>query len=162
AAGVVSTLALDDRPTSGAPNTPGGLIATAALVSELAEAAPVPVWSLTHAAVDACGHPISGYGAAGVWGLGLVAALEQPRVWGGLVDLDEPSRAAVERALDTILDGTQDQVAVRGTTLLARRLVHADPPTAGAGTVDAEAWRPKGTVLVTGATGGLAAHLVPW
>ncbi|MDN5751413.1 MAG: SDR family NAD(P)-dependent oxidoreductase, partial [Pseudonocardia sp.] len=106
------------------------------------------------------GRPVTAVGQAGVWGLGLVAALEHARSWGGLVDLDEPSEGSVDALVDAVAGGAaggaEDQVAVRDGRVLARRLVRMS------GGAAAEAWRPGGTVLVTGATGGIGRHLARW
>ncbi|MCS7479350.1 type I polyketide synthase [Umezawaea endophytica] len=113
-----------------------------------------PLWAITRNAVSIDGQPANP-DAAQVWGFGRVAALEHPERWGGLVDLPE---ALDDRVLDRLaiaLVGTEDQVAVRGTGIFARRLDHA-PATA------AEAWKPTGTVLVTGGTGVLGGHVARW
>src|SRR5690606_16226709 len=85
---------------------------------------------------------------AAVWGLGRVIGLERPARWGGLVDLPATLDTAVGARLAAVLTGGEDQVAIRPGATLARRLVHA--PLRGAS--PARAWRPEGTVLVTGAS----------
>ncbi|CUW26407.1 Phenolphthiocerol synthesis polyketide synthase type I Pks15/1 [Streptomyces reticuli] len=64
--------------------------------------------------------------------------------------------ARVADRLAAVLAGPEDQVAVRGSGAFGRRLHRA--PAGGA----APAWRPTGTVLVTGGTGGLGAHVARW
>ncbi len=155
ATAVVSTLALDDRAAPGAPDTPAGLAATTALAAVLADA-DTPLWCVTSGAVAAGGRPVTAAEQAGVWGLGLVAALEHAQSWGGVVDLDEPSDGSIDALLDTVVEATEDQVAVRDGGLLGRRLVRAS----GAG--PATEWQAGGTVLVTGATGGVGRHLARW
>ncbi|MEE1824856.1 type I polyketide synthase, partial [Streptomyces sp. BE20] len=173
--GVVSLLGLDDRVVPGLPALPAGLAATTTLVQALLELdAGAPLWCLTRGAVATGGserpsHPLR----AQVWGLGRVVALEHPALWGGLVDLpplDGPSarddaRAAAderarddEQALGRLLallagDGAEDQVALRPDGVFARRLVRAAQATAR------RDWRPSGTVLITGGTGGLGAQV---
>ncbi|MFI6093890.1 SDR family NAD(P)-dependent oxidoreductase, partial [Streptomyces sp. NPDC051218] len=92
-----------------------------------------------------------------VWGFGRVAALEMPRSWGGLVDLpaEWDDRTGVRLAALLGAAGPEDQVAIRRTGVLGRRLVESAP---GNGGLTADAWRPAGTVLVTGGTGALGAH----
>jgi acyl transferase domain-containing protein/acyl carrier protein len=112
-----------------------------------------PLWIATRAAVGtAPDDPPANPEQAQLWGLGRAMALEHPRSWGGLIDLpttlDEPARAILRAALGH----TEDQLAVRPAGLLVRRLVRADD-TAGT------AWRPRGTVLITGGTGALGAHV---
>ncbi|MET8170637.1 type I polyketide synthase, partial [Streptomyces sp. NPDC005329] len=141
-----------------APGDPDPLPAVLALVQALDG---VPLWCVTSGAVavgpaDRAADPA----AAQVWGLGRVAALERPRAWGGLVDLpasaDEVDGRLADR-LAAVLAGDEDQVAVRASGAFGRRLLHAP-----AGSPVAAEWRPAGTVLVTGGTGGLGAHVARW
>ncbi|WP_423817479.1 type I polyketide synthase, partial [Saccharomonospora azurea] len=130
---------------------------TLALLHTLLDAGvSAPVWALTRGAVSTGpGDQLTDAGQAAVWGLGRVAALEHPALWGGLVDLpaDLDTRAG-ERLVAVLADGAEDQVAIRQTGVFGRRLVRAPRRT------DA-AWTPSGTVLVTGGTeptGALAAR----
>ncbi|MFI1304133.1 type I polyketide synthase [Streptomyces sioyaensis] len=160
--GVLSLLATDEEPHRSQPATPGGLAATMALVQALDDLGTgAPLWCATTGAVavrerEAVPSPVQ----AAVWGLGRVAALEQPQSWGGLVDLPaEPDERAVARLCAVLEAGPgEDQVAVRGSGVFVRRLVRAQAPdTAGPGTD--EPWTCAGTVLVTGGTGALGAHV---
>ncbi|MFI6349948.1 type I polyketide synthase [Streptomyces sp. NPDC050560] len=129
---------------------------------------------------------------AQVWGLGRVVALEHPRRWGGLVDLPAAAdgRTAARLVATLAAPGTgedpEDQVAIRPSGTFGRRLAHvpADTTLAGTGMAEpvpdtAEAtdtdgttepadtprparWAPHGTVLVTGGTGALGAHVARW
>nr|WP_308434004.1 SDR family NAD(P)-dependent oxidoreductase [Streptomyces lomondensis] len=157
--GVVSLLALgQDDPTSG----------TLALVQALGDAElSVPLWCVTRGAVSV-GRSDGVVDAvqAQVWGLGRVAALEHPGRWGGLIDLpetlDERAVSRVCAALAGMGTGTgsagEDQLAVRASGVYGRRLVHA-PGSSRTGT---GGWSPRGTVLVTGGTGALGAHVARW
>ncbi len=136
--GVLSLLALDET---------DGLRRTLELIQAL-DGVAAPLWCLTSGATGPDG--VTSPAQAAVWGLGRVAGLEHPQRWGGLVDVD-----AVDRLAD-VLGGREDQVAVRDGRLLARRLVHADPA------ADAPQWTPRGTVLVTGGTGGIGAEVARW
>lgn len=98
-----------------------------------------------------------------LWGLGRVAALEHPELWGGLIDLapDDADHAAL--LVDEIWqpDG-EDQIAFRaGQRYLARLVPDRLPATAGATKLHADA-----TYLITGGLGGLgllvARSLVHW
>ncbi|MFC8047503.1 type I polyketide synthase [Nocardia sp. NPDC057353] len=137
-----------------------GLAATEALVliQALGDAGlAAPLWLATRTAV-ASADPDPGQ--AQLWGLGVVAGLEHARRWGGLVDLpehlDEPALARLAAALAG--GSGEDQLAIRPSGLLARRIV-ADVP-AG---LDAEpGWRTGGTALVTGGTGTLGALIARW
>ncbi|HEX3781754.1 MAG TPA: SDR family NAD(P)-dependent oxidoreductase, partial [Pseudonocardiaceae bacterium] len=132
-----------------------------ALIQALGDAGvDAPLWCLTHDAVaaepaDRAPDPTQ----AGIWGLGRVAALEHPHRWGGLVDLPEaPDHSAITRLLGVLAAGDgEDQVAIRDTGTWARRLVPA--PT---GVTLEPDLGPQGTVLVTGGTGALGAHVARW
>ncbi|MDF5757172.1 type I polyketide synthase [Spongiactinospora sp. TRM90649] len=160
-AGVLSLLALDERPHPEHPVLPTGLSATVALIQALGEAGiDAPLWAATRGAVSVGGaEDLSTTAGAQVWGLGRVAALELPKRWGGLIDLpadfDDRARTRIAAALAGI-DG-EDQLAVRQAGLFARRLAPA--PAAQA---EAAPWTPSGTVLITGGTGALGAHVARW
>ncbi|WP_374204240.1 type I polyketide synthase [Streptomyces sp. HPF1205] len=162
-AGVVSLLALDATPTEGAPHLLTGVAATLVLLQALGDAGiDAPLWCVTRGAVAAAdGDTVDHPAQQQVWGLGRTAALEYPDRWGGLVDLPESfDRRAAARLTAVLagLPGDEDQVAVRPAGLLLRRLARA--PLAGAAPV--RTWRPRGTVLVTGATGAIGPHLARW
>ncbi|MFJ9608937.1 SDR family NAD(P)-dependent oxidoreductase [Kitasatospora sp. NPDC101176] len=93
---------------------------------------------------------------SGVWGLVRSALAEHPGRF-GLLDLPADQADLLPAAAAALAD--EDQLAVRGGTLLAPRLVRA---TAAEG--HPTAFDPDGTVLVTGGTGTLGAlvarHLV--
>ncbi|MFE3553213.1 type I polyketide synthase, partial [Streptomyces kronopolitis] len=136
-------------------------VGTAVLVQALGDAGVGGrVWVVTRGAV-AVGESDGGpdpVGAA-VWGLGRVAALELPDRWGGLVDLPEAvDRGALDRLVEVLAHGAEDQVAVRASGVFGRRLVHAPAPSGDAG----DGWQPRGTVLITGGTGALGARVARW
>lgn len=113
----------------------------------------------TAVAVDRTEHPVHPAQAA-VWGLGRVAALEQPQRWGGLIDLPDELDGSTLRRLAAVLadSGGEDQLALRTTAAFARRLAHhRAEPAPGTGT-----FNPTGTVLVTGGTGALGGHVARW
>ncbi|CUU58083.1 polyketide synthase 12 [Parafrankia irregularis] len=168
--GVVSLLAADPAPVP-VNGVPDGLGATSSLVRALGELGwAAPLWCLTRGAVttgrlDRPADPAQ----ATIWGFGRVVALEQPRRWGGLVDLpevpDERTAAQLRAVLaaaaavragdgaDGDADGAggryEDQVALRPSGVLVRRLVR-HPARGG--------WRPgppPECALVTGGTGAL-------
>uniref|UniRef100_UPI000CD4DA34 type I polyketide synthase n=1 Tax=Streptomyces sp. SM14 TaxID=1736045 RepID=UPI000CD4DA34 len=159
AAGVLSLLALDESPYTDGTALPTGLALTTTLLQALGDAeVRVPLWCATRGAVavgrsDRLGAPLQTLH----WGLGGVAAVEYPERWGGLIDLPERLDERARTRLGAVLaqpDG-EDQLAVRASGIFGRRLTHAEPPREQDGT----GWTPDGTVLVTGATGGLGARI---
>ncbi|KOG76935.1 hypothetical protein ADK38_39640, partial [Streptomyces varsoviensis] len=162
-AGVLSLLAADARPHPRHPALPGGTALTVALVQALGDLRIIaPLWCATNGAVSTGPtDPVTDPGQALVWGTGMVAALETPARWGGLIDLpdrlDDRARARLGAALAGAAGPGEDQLALRATGLLARRLARA-PRAAGQG----RPWRPRGTVLLTGGTGAVGPHLARW
>ncbi|MFE2729400.1 type I polyketide synthase, partial [Kitasatospora sp. NPDC059327] len=102
------------------------------------------------------GEPVPDLAAAAVWGLVRSAQSEHPGRF-ALVDIDGQDSSLAH--WPAVLASSEPQLSVRDGVLLAPRLVRATPPAVGATSLD-----PAGTVLVTGATGGLGAlvarHLV--
>ncbi|GAA3354225.1 hypothetical protein GCM10017744_011190 [Streptomyces antimycoticus] len=95
-----------------------------------------------------------------VWGLGRTLEAEYPQRWGGVVDLPETMDTRAVARLAGVLAGAEgeDQAAVRGSGVFAKRLVRASAPDA----TTADGWRPSGSVLVTGGTGALGGHVARW
>ncbi|GAA3787736.1 hypothetical protein GCM10022403_022980 [Streptomyces coacervatus] len=153
--GVLSLLALD----AGQP-----LHSSLALVQALGDAeVTAPLWCATRGAVSVNkGDTLDDPEQALVWGLGRVAALEHGERWGGLLDLpsgEEPDERALNRLADALAaGGDEDQLALRSTGVFVRRLVRAPLDRTPA----VRDWRPGGTVLVTGGTGALGAHVARW
>ncbi|MFG1675366.1 type I polyketide synthase [Micromonospora sp. NPDC049282] len=136
---------------------PSGLALTVTGIQALAAAGiDAPVWCLTRGAVSVGrSDPLRADAQAAVWGLARVAAIEQPVTFGGVVDLPEVvDERAGQRLASVLAAGSEDQAAVRGSGVFGRRLVHAPAP-AGAPAPPAA----TGTVLVTGGTGALGAHV---
>ncbi|HZG03203.1 MAG TPA: SDR family NAD(P)-dependent oxidoreductase, partial [Streptomyces sp.] len=162
--GVLSLLALADGGSrTGTASVTGyvPLAATMALLQALGDAGwDAPLWSLTSGAVStAVSAPVTCPAQAQVWGLGRVAAAEHPDRWGGLVDVAGPLDEQGGRLLAATLVGWdgEDQVAIRPGSAFACRLRAATttrPPR--------RSWSPSGTVLVTGGTGALGAHVARW
>ncbi|MEU8703540.1 SDR family NAD(P)-dependent oxidoreductase, partial [Streptomyces sp. NPDC048680] len=146
AVGVLSLLALSADPVQ----------ATLTLVQALGDAGvEATLWCATSGSVSVGSWdriPDTAVAAAGVWGLGRVVRLENPDRWGGLIDLPGALDQRVRRRLATVLAGDENECAVRASGAFAARLVQAaDSPR--------RAWRPRGTVLVTGGTGALGGHV---
>ncbi|HXA54011.1 MAG TPA: SDR family NAD(P)-dependent oxidoreductase, partial [Solirubrobacteraceae bacterium] len=189
---VLSLLALDEEPHPLHESVPRGLACTLATIQALAKPGlNAPMWLLTRGAVavgpaERLASPLQ----AQAWGLGQVAALEHPQHWGGLIDLPPTLDARVRACLAGAIAsaGEERQLALRPSGTFVRRLVHArgsdphrrpssqppgpssQPPGPSSPTADARAvakpergWSPPpGTVLVTGASGGVGAHLARW
>ncbi|SNT57299.1 type I polyketide synthase, partial [Actinacidiphila glaucinigra] len=85
---------------------------------------------------------------APVWGLLRTAQTENPDRF---VLLDVDGTDASRRVLPEALDSTEPELAVRGGAVFASRLVRTAATETGARSFD-----PEGTVLITGAGGGLA------
>ncbi|WP_410641655.1 type I polyketide synthase [Amycolatopsis sp. lyj-346] len=157
-AGVLSLLGLDTRPHPLCEAVPLGVTATLSLAQALDDVGiGAPLWCVTRGERDAVA---AGCGPAQVWGVGRTIALERPSTWGGLVDL--PDGDLDERAIDRLCavlagDSGEDQVSVRPEGAFGRRLARA--PRRGA---PARRWTPEGTVLITGGTGALGAHVARW
>ncbi|MEU5637021.1 type I polyketide synthase, partial [Streptomyces rishiriensis] len=150
----------DGVPVAGVLSCLPGVDSALALVQGHGDAGlSAPLWIVTSGAVavgagtEAAVEP----GAASVWGLGRVAALEHPDAWGGLLDLPaRPDRRALAQAAAVLRAADEDQVAVRGAQAYARRLVPAPVP-AGTGQ-----WTSPERVLITGGTGALGARVAHW
>ncbi|MDW3847493.1 type I polyketide synthase [Micromonospora sp. BRA006-A] len=160
--GVLSLLGLRDQPHPAHPAVPVGTAATLLLLQALHDTgATTRLWCLTQGAVSTGdGDTVHAAVQSGLWGLGLVAGLEHPHLWGGLVDLPEQADATAWDRLARVVTGAgdEDQLAVRPSGVFVRRLVRSAP----AAPDTAQRWRPSGTVLVTGGTGALGAHVARW
>ncbi|MEU6314738.1 type I polyketide synthase, partial [Streptomyces sp. NPDC047014] len=153
AAGVVSLLGFDDE---------AGTPATVTLVQALAAAGiEAPLWVLTRGAAAVGADDAVRPAQTQLWALGQIVGLEQPGTWGGLVDVPEVWDERVAAGFTGVLAAGEgeDQVAVRSSGAYARRLVRAP---LGGSPVPVREWNPRGTVLVTGGTGGIGAHLARW
>ncbi|WP_456236903.1 type I polyketide synthase [Actinokineospora pegani] len=136
---------------------PGAVVA--ALQALGAAGIDAPLWCVTRGAVSTGpADPLTDPDQALVWGLGRVAALEHSARWGGLIDVpatwDDRTRDRFRRALAA--PAGEDQLALRASGVLGRRLVPAPQPE------PVRDWTPDGTVLITGGTGGLGARVARW
>jgi acyl transferase domain-containing protein len=152
--GVLSLLALADEPHAEHPALSTGTALTVAAVQALVKVdVAVPLWCATWGSAGIVGEPVAP-DQGQIWGLGRAVALEHPRLFGGLVDLPH---SAAPRGLARALAGTaEDQIAVRPSGLLGRRVIRRTPQAAGS------PWQPRGTVLITGGTGALGGLVARW
>ncbi|MGW2749249.1 SDR family NAD(P)-dependent oxidoreductase, partial [Streptomyces sp. NPDC001450] len=161
--GVLSFLGLDEHPHPEQPGLAAGLVAGLALIQACGDTGVrAPLWLATSGAVttgdsDPLRNPVQN----GTWGMGRVAALEHPEFWGGLVDLPEvPDERTAARLCGILADArAEDQIAIRRTGILIRRLVRTPAGTADGGD---RTWTSRGTALITGGTGGLGGHTARW
>jgi thioester reductase-like protein len=92
-----------------------------------------------------------------LWGLGRSLGHEFPRFWGGLIDMDNRSDAAI--IIEEIArPGAEDQVAFRGSQRFVPRLLHRPLPLSG----KKIAFRKDGAYLVTGGLGALGLRIAHW
>jgi polyketide synthase 7 len=161
--GVLSllTLCADAGPLPSAYSA--GLTATIALMRALQDSGTeARIWQVTRGAV-ATGHADKAESPAQsvAWGFGQTAAVEYPELWGGLVDLPEALDDRAAAYFAAVLTGTngENQVAIRSSGLLARRLVRKSHARQRA---LADSWRPAGTILVAGGTATLGSHTARW
>ncbi|QIS18214.1 type I polyketide synthase [Nocardia terpenica] len=153
---VVSALGL--WPEETADGVAAGTATAVTVVQALGDAGvDGPWWWLTRRAVSTAPSETPDAALAQLWGLGLVAGLDDPGHWGGLVDLGDLGSGDLSTAVAVIGSGTdEDQLAVRDGRVLARRMILDTP--AG----DGSSWRTTGTALVTGGTGALGGHVARW
>ncbi|MFD8104505.1 type I polyketide synthase [Nocardia fluminea] len=158
--GVLLLTGLDEQPSALEPLVPEGLARTHAILQALVGAGiDTRLWCITSGAVsigrsDQLRRPLQ----AAHWGFGVVAALEFPDLWQGIVDIPEQIG---DRALDRlagmlVAPGDEDQVAIRDSAVFVRRMVRHPRPEQEA---DRSSWRPRGTILVTGGTGAIGAQV---
>ncbi|MER6121063.1 SDR family NAD(P)-dependent oxidoreductase, partial [Streptomyces sp. NPDC001743] len=158
--GVLALTATDTTPHPDHPAVTTGAAQSLALVQALGDtSARAPLWFITRGAVhahDTDTAPVAAQALA--WGLGHVVALEHANRWGGLLDLPaELDTATAHRLLATLAahgtPGAEEHIALRPTGRLVRRLRRTRD------TAAVKPWTPRGTVLITGGSGALAAHL---
>lgn len=92
-----------------------------------------------------------------LWGLGRSLAHEFSRFWGGLIDLDDRTEAALIAA-EIAQTGDDDQVALRGSERFVPRLVHR-PVTLSDKKMSLQK---EGSYLITGGLGSLGLRLALW
>ncbi|NKE59942.1 SDR family NAD(P)-dependent oxidoreductase [Lentzea sp. PSKA42] len=149
---IVSLVALDESPSD---------VLTTGLEQSilLVKSVDTLIWAVTSGAVAAeTSDSVRSAAQAAVWGFGRAAALEYPQRWAGLIDVPEVlDENALRRFVSCVAGlGGEDQLAVRSSGVMGRRLAHRP--------VDAlpSDYTAHGTVLITGGTGGLGATTAKW
>ncbi|MEM6404103.1 MAG: acyltransferase domain-containing protein, partial [Cyanobacteria bacterium P01_D01_bin.116] len=99
--------------------------------------------------------------ASPLWGMGRVIALEQPQMWGGMVDLDphQSSETETETLLQFLIHENQleDHLALRAEQRYIPRLVKQSWQSSTVPSFDSNA-----TYLITGGLGALGLHTASW
>jgi len=117
------------------------------------------LWVATRGAQPGAGGSPVIPGQGSLWGLGRVAGLEQPELWGGLVDLDPG--AGPEQALalvdEIVASDGEDQVVLHGGVRRVARLRQVPEPQAATMAVHS-----RGCYLICGGLGGLGLGLARW
>ena len=137
------------------------------LVQALAASSHAPgprLWLVTRSAQATGAEPATWAPAVGqspLWGIGRSIALEQPDLWGGLIDLDPeaPVHEADALALELLDPDGEDQLAFRNGQRLAARLARREGAAEPARGLIV---RPEGTYLVTGGLGELGLRAARW
>ncbi|MFI5783803.1 type I polyketide synthase, partial [Nocardia sp. NPDC051570] len=133
------------------------------VLAAVQEDSELPLVVLTRGAVSVAGEDLSDLAGAAVWGLVRSAQAEQPGRF-TLLDLDpQDDAAAVPTAVTAaVLASGEPQVVIRSAVTYRARLGVADrtfdPVRTERDSADT-VFDPAGTVLLTGATGGLGAQL---
>ena len=118
------------------------------------------LWCVTECAVPAGlgGSVPLATTQAMLWGLGRTLVLEQPELWGGLIDVDDDGRP--EPLVDEILAGNDaEQVALRGEARYVARLRPHVPVTARSAGVVPVRLNGEATYLVTGGLGAIGLRM---
>lgn len=134
---------------------------TRAVSEQKDRGAPPRLWVVTRAAQPVAPGQAVLPAQASLWGLGKTAALELPKLFGGLIDLDPDPAGEEEIALLSEITASDDekQVAYRKTERFAARLVHrTDDLPEGAPL----SFRPEAAYLVTGGLGALGLQTARW
>jgi pimaricinolide synthase PimS1 len=118
---------------------------------------PPRLWLLTQGAVDA--HPddrLDGLAHAPIWGFGRSIALEEPHIWGGLVDL--PPTPDISRIADALTAaGSESELALRDGQFLVPRLHPAEMSLQQAVSIKSDA-----SYLISGGFGSLGCAIGLW
>nr|WP_110808534.1 type I polyketide synthase [Mycolicibacterium iranicum] len=119
-----------------------------------------PIWLVTRGAQRVADSDTVSPDQSCLWGFGRAAALEHPRLWGGLADLavgdvDEWSRLIQRIATPGGSAPREDQIALRDQALYVPRLVRCD----GQSSTRSLEPRQEATYLVTGGLGSIGLEI---
>lgn len=115
------------------------------------------LWLVTQQAVQEPSLP--GVAQASLWGLGKVIALEQPKLWGGILDLagDAPQEEAVSLLTEILDSQGEDQIAFRAGKRYVARLVRSQ-----VAATQSVSCKSDSTYLITGGLGALGIKVAQW
>lgn len=117
------------------------------------------VWLVTQDATSVAGTG-QGIAQSPLWGLGKVIALEQPQMWGGLIDLaaeGDLNTAAHDVLAEIMGSQNEHQIALRSGQRYVARLTRRPLPMQPGFML-----RPDSTYLITGGLGALGLQLAQW
>jgi len=118
------------------------------------------LWLVTRGAVAATsGDAVEGLAQSTLWGLGRAAAIEHPELGCRLVDLDDAEDAASRLFERMARVPGENMLALRGSRLLAARLVRPGAPSGSASPMRIHA---DGAYLITGGLGALGLATAAW
>jgi acyl transferase domain-containing protein/acyl carrier protein len=141
--------------------TLGSLLQVVQALATASDRGPLPrLWVITQGAQQLSPTEVVAVAQTPLWGLGHVIALEHPRFWGGLIDLDQataPQRLLAE-FFHTPPDG-ETQVAYRQGTRYVARLSRAAQPAPAQAPLPIHA---DATYLITGGLGALGLLIADW
>ncbi len=112
-----------------------------------------PIWLITHGAQRVTATDDVSPDQSCLWGFGRAAALEHPRLWGGLADLSDGGADDWSRVIDNLVatPHTEDQFALRDQAIYVPRLTRKT----GQPVSTPLALRSDATYLVTGGLGAI-------
>ena len=119
-----------------------------------------PIWLITRGAQRATSADTVSPAQSCLWGFGRAAALEHPRLWGGLADLSNGGADQWSLLIDHLMTAphAEDQVALRDQAVYVPRLVRR----VGQPTATPLALRADATYLVTGGLGAIGLEVAEY
>jgi acyl transferase domain-containing protein/acyl carrier protein len=116
------------------------------------------LWLVTRGAVPV-DSSLPGVAQSSLWGLGKVIALEQPQLWGGLIDLapDAPSDETINLLAEIRDSQGEDQLAFRGGQRYVARLAKSQVKATRSVSLQSDS-----TYLITGGLGALGLKVAQW